>query len=451
MSTPALIPVTVLTGFLGSGKTTLLNRILHERHGRRIAVIENEFGEVGVDDQLVIRTQEEIFEMNNGCICCTVRGDLVRILAKLAARPQPPEAVLIETTGLADPGPVAQTFFTAPEVASHYSLDGIVTLVDAKHIGLHLDDAPEAAKQIAFADLLVLNKTDLVSPAELDALEARLQRINAAAKLLRARQGDVPIDRVLGLGGFKLARATELDPQFLEPEYPFEWGGVYELPAGDYVFELAGGPDPEMDLAILPVRSAAETDTQGATETAALLFSGEFIRLQSGDPLVAFGDRQRLLLPGEHHRFPLRIARTGHFGFFTQHHPDEFTAQLRPDKSAQPRTPVWAKAFKPDHEHDEEVTSVGIVRDGDLDSVKLDAWLNRLLAEKGTDIFRSKGVLAVRGSAERIVFQGVHMLFNAVAERPWAPGEPRRNTLVFIGRDIDRAELVADFEACLVR
>jgi G3E family GTPase len=162
-----LIPVTVITGFLGAGKTTLLNRILTENHGKRIAVIENEFGEIGIDHQLVIQSDEEIFELNNGCICCRVRGDLIRILAKLRQRKDKFDSVLIETTGMADPGPVAQTFFTDEEVKESFALDGIVTVVDAKHVGLHFDDMREVREQIGFADVILLNKTDLVPPDEL--------------------------------------------------------------------------------------------------------------------------------------------------------------------------------------------------------------------------------------------------------------------------------------------
>lgn len=210
------IPVTVLTGFLGSGKTTLLNRILTERHGQRIAVIENEFGEIGIDQALVIDADEEIFEMNNGCICCTVRGDLIRILSNLMKRRDRFDRVIVETTGLADPGPVAQTFFVDDDVCADFFLDGIVTLVDAKHVSLHIDESDECKEQIAFGDVIVLNKTDLVDGGELARVESRIRRMNAIARVHRAERAAVPIDAVLDVGGFDLSRALELEPGFLD-------------------------------------------------------------------------------------------------------------------------------------------------------------------------------------------------------------------------------------------
>ncbi len=215
----ARIPVTVLTGYLGAGKTTLLNRILSGDHGRRYAVIVNEFGEVGIDNDLILNTDEELFEMNNGCICCTVRGDLIRTLhTLLAKRPDATttfDAIIVETTGLADPGPVAQTFFVDPFLHSRVVLDSVTTLVDAKHILLRLADSREAQEQIAFADQIVLNKTELVSEHDLAGIEERLRGINPLAPIHRARRADVALDAILGRGGFDLARIVSLEPDFL--------------------------------------------------------------------------------------------------------------------------------------------------------------------------------------------------------------------------------------------
>ncbi|WP_405639411.1 CobW family GTP-binding protein [Streptomyces sp. NBC_00019] len=331
MSTPAptdgRVPVTVLTGFLGSGKTTLLNRILTEHHGLRIAVIENEFGEIGIDDALVLDAEEEIFEMNNGCICCTVRGDLIRILGALMRRREKFDHILIETTGLADPAPVAQTFFMDDEIAAQLRLDAIVTLVDAAHVLQHLDEVKpegvenEAVEQIAFADRIVLNKTDLVDEAALEEVESRIRAINAPVQILRAKHAEVALQQILDVGAFDLDRVLKDDPSFL-------------------------------------------TDTE--------------------------------------------------------------------------------------HQHDTTVTSVGIELAGEVDERRLNAWLSTLLRTKGADIFRSKGILAIAGSNRQYVFQGVHMLLMGEQGAQWRTDEPRRNRLVFIGRNLDRDELERDFADCLV-
>jgi G3E family GTPase len=212
------IPVTVLTGYLGAGKTTLLNRILTENHGKKFAVIVNEFGEIGIDNDLVVGADEEVFEMNNGCICCTVRGDLIRIIEGLMKRRGKFDAIIVETTGLADPAPVAQTFFVDQDVSDKARLDAVVTVADAKWLSARLKDAPEAKNQIAFADVIVLNKTDLVTPEELVEVERRIRAINPYAVLHRTQRAAVPLEAVLGRNAFDLDRILEIEPSFLEPE-----------------------------------------------------------------------------------------------------------------------------------------------------------------------------------------------------------------------------------------
>lgn len=210
------IPVTVLTGYLGAGKTTLLNRILSEPHGKKYAVIVNEFGEIGIDNDLVVDSDEEVFEMNNGCVCCTVRGDLIRIISNLMKRKGKFDSIIIETTGLADPAPVAQTFFVDEDVAKRTRLDAVVTVVDARHVLQRLGDSKEAAEQIAFADVLVLNKVDLVDVAELGAVEAAIRKINAYAPMHKTERSAIALDQILDRGAFDLNRILEMEPDFLE-------------------------------------------------------------------------------------------------------------------------------------------------------------------------------------------------------------------------------------------
>jgi G3E family GTPase len=342
----------VLTGFLGAGKTTLLNHILTANHGKRIAVIENEFGEIGVDQDLVINAEEEIFEMNNGCICCTVRGDLIRIIGNLMKRRDKFDYILIETTGLADPGPVAQTFFMDDEVQSKARIDGIVTLVDAKHVMLHWD-SHEVQEQIAFADVILLNKTDLVSSAELQELESRIARMNTQARVHRTRNAEINLDSVLNVKGFDLDRILEREPDFLRT------GKREDHSHCDHEHRHSGHED---------------------------LGAGMTHKLDIVEPS--------------------------------------------------------------DHHHDESVSSVGIVLDGDLDAKKLNKWVSELLQAKGPDIFRMKGILSIRNDPNRFVFQGVHMLFDGRPDKPWGK-TPRTNKLIFIGRNLDRAELTGGLRACL--
>lgn len=219
-SVPEPIPVTVLTGYLGAGKTTLLNRILSEDHGKRYAVIVNEFGEIGIDNDLIVESDEEIYEMNNGCVCCTVRGDLIRVVEGLMRRPGRFDAIIVETTGLADPAPVAQTFFMDDDVRAKTHLDAVVALVDAKHLPLRLKDSREAEDQIAFADVVLLNKTDLVSEPELMSLEQTIRAINPSARIHRTERAGVTLDQVLDRGAFDLQRALDNDPHFLEHDHP---------------------------------------------------------------------------------------------------------------------------------------------------------------------------------------------------------------------------------------
>lgn len=313
------IPVSVITGYLGSGKTTLLNRMLTEEHGKRIAVIVNEFGEVGIDSQLVIDADEEILEMNNGCICCTVRGDLVRIFDSLLGKQDKFDHLVIETTGLADPAPVIQSFFADETMRTKTQLDAVITVVDSKHIWEHWE-SDEAQEQIAFADVILLNKTDLVSPEIVDELEQRVRGMAAFAKVYRTKDSDIAMDSVLGIKAFDLKQALHIDPNFLDEDA---------------------------------------------------------------------------------------------------------------------------------HEHDESVFSVSIVEEGSVDGDKFNRWIYQLLQDRGTDIFRMKGILDIDSEDRRFVFQGVHMLLDGRPGQVWKDDELRRNELVFIGRNLSEMELKEGFQACL--
>lgn len=447
MNTHQKVPVTILTGFLGSGKTTLLNRILSEEHGKRIAVIENEFGEVGIDQALVINADEEIFEMSNGCICCTVRGDLIRVLGNLMKRRDKFDYVLVETTGLADPGPVAQTFFMDEEIRAEFSLDGIVTLVDAAHINQQLGRSDESTEQIAFADVLVLNKTDLVNGESLDTLEARLRDMNKMARVVRTERSNVPVDTVLNLSAFDLDQVLDRRPSFLEPEYPFEWTGVYALDKGRHEISLAEGPDPEMSLVIVSGQGTDDAALREGAEWCVRRYAEPAASVHPGGELQA-GAHVSLQLdsPGRKSFF-LTVDEPVQVGLYAQHTAEEFDLQVRTEGG---EVPVQAeRTWVASHEHDDEVGSFAIEVTGDVDPNKLNAWLGKLLAERGVDIFRMKGFISIAGDPRRFVFQGVHMLFDGQPERPWGDA-PRQNQLVFIGRNLDEKDMREGFEACLV-
>jgi G3E family GTPase len=441
------IPVTVLTGFLGSGKTTLLNHILTANHGRRIAVIENEFGEVGIDQELVVRAEEEIFEMNNGCICCTVRGDLIRILGNLIKRREAFDHILIETTGMADPGPVAQTFFVDEEMQRHLSLDGIVTIVDAKHVWEHLDSSEEVREQIAFADCILINKIDLATPLQIEELQSRIKKMNGVAKQYLTQDSVIDMDCILGLGGFNIQRALEVDPKFLEPEYPFEWGGVFEIATQRFSIECQEGPDPSMRILLLPCPTEAASELEGVLRDAVIHFSDDAREVPSGGEIRGGGEALELVFnPNGASSYDVLLSTPGRYALFTEHQPNEFDLVIRAD--GQVCHPLQERLFKPDHEHDDEISSVGLEFEQDMDAEKVQLWLSELLRIKGNDIFRMKGVFAVAGEDRRLALQGVHMLLKAERLDSWG-ARSRRSTLVFIGRNLDREALKAGIEECI--
>ena len=358
----SLIPVTILTGFLGSGKTTLLKRLLSEAHGQKIAVIENEFGEENIDnDILVTESKEQIVQMSNGCICCTIREDLRETLQLLAAKRRKGlldfERIVIETTGLADPGPVAQTFFMDEEIAESYLIDSIITLVDAKHAPQQLNDRQEARRQVGFADQIFLSKTDLVSAEETDALIHRLKHMNPRAPIKAVHFGEVPLKEVLDLRGFNLNAKLDIDPDFLKEEE-----------AHDHSHD------------------------------------GEH------------GHEHHDHAPGGHCDHPSHKNDHGH-----GHH----------------------------HHHDDDVKSFVYRSNRPFDPAKLEDFLGAIVNIYGPRMLRYKGVLHMKGTERKVIFQGVHQLMGSDLGPPWAEGEERISKMVFIGIDLPKDIFLQGLEQSL--
>ena len=351
----ALIPVTILTGFLGSGKTTLLKRVLTEGHGQKIAVIENEFGEENIDnDILVSDTEEQIIQMSNGCICCTIREDLRVTLQLLAAKRRKGmldfERVVIETTGLADPGPVAQTFFMDDEIAETFLLDSILTLVDAKHAPTQLNDRQEARRQVGFADQIFISKSDLVTPQELDALQHRLKHMNPRAPQMAVHFGEVTLAQVFDLRGFNLNAKLDIDPDFLQDNAHHDHGHDHH-------------------------------------------------------------DHEH----GEHCDHPSHQGEHGHH-----------------------------------HHHDDDVKSFVFRSDKAFDPAKLEDFLGAIVNVYGPRMLRYKGVLNMKGTERKVIFQGVHQLMGSDLGPMWADGEARMSKMVFIGIDLPKDILLQGLEQSLV-
>lgn len=451
MEAKRVIPVTVLTGFLGSGKTTLLNRILGENHGKKIAVIENEFGEVGVDNELVIGADEEIFEMNNGCICCTVRGDLIRILDQLTKRKDQLDYIIIETTGMANPAPVAQTFWVDDEMRERFSLDAIVTIVDSKHVWMHIEDSSECKEQIAFADVVLLNKTDLVTKEQLEKLEKRIKSMNSQAIIHKTKDAAIDLEHILNIKAFDLDAKAELNPEFLQEELPFEAISIYELDEAEYELQLEKGPDETMDALICQFNG----DIDKLKKKSIITFADIPRTLKIDSFINTSGNLVELVMDKELNTFRIKPGKKGIYAFLTQHGPSEFNMKLVKSSNLVPKgisvEPVEVIEYAHSHEHDETVTSIGIEDESALSIQKVNDWISWLLQNKGTDIFRMKGILNIYENDERFVFQGVHMLFDAKADREWKPNERRRNQIIFIGKNLDREELMNGFKSCIVK
>lgn len=456
------IPVTILTGFLGSGKTTLLNHVLTHRHGMRIAVIENEFGEIGIDNALVISATEEVVELNNGCLCCAVRDDLAAAARKLLKRREKFDAIIIETSGLADPGPVMTTFILEPDLEENFQIDAVVTVVDACHLAQHLGNSPECERQIGFADVVLLNKTDLVSAEALDALEHTVRGINRAAKIHRTERGCIEPNRIVNLRAFDLDNKKAFDGALLQsPEdLPYSWLGHYELAPGKHTLLFEKDAHDHQGIVLLTLHGPDSAALARAREDAMTIFDGEPVRREPGEMIAPMPFKQRLSLPSAGTRYPLEISRTGHYALFGGHAMSAYGFKLLTPSGSEitPRShQEWADdgshsgdASAPSgHRHDPTVRSVAITDSRPVDADLLSTWLGALLQKRGNDIFRMKGIFNVEGADQRFIFQGVHMLFEGKADRAWGPNEERKSQFVFIGRNLDRREIEAGFRSCL--
>ncbi|HEY8967111.1 MAG TPA: GTP-binding protein, partial [Candidatus Methylacidiphilales bacterium] len=400
-----------------------------------------------------------------------VRGDLIRVLNTLLKRKQKFDAVLIETTGLADPGPVIQTFFMDEEMRARLRVDAVVTVADAKHLLLHLDSSEECRKQIAFADIVLLNKIDLVTPAEADEVERRIRLVNRLAVIHRTKNSDVAIEKVVGVGAFDLDKALDVDPRLLpEEQAAFTWGGLWMLDSGAYDLVLNARPGGAETVALFPNAHVSHRGLHIAEKTAGEIFGKAAHTVLPGGktPLLPAEAPLRLSLEGEGElRFPVKIPDVGGYALFTQSKPD--ATGLRLEKKGKALLPSEGHGFgagdacehgeshshhahgsgEMGHEHEHGVSSVGIELPGELKLEPFEKWIGELLRTKGADLYRFKGIVALAGQDREFVFQGVHMLLDGRPGKPWGE-KPRRSRLVFIGKNLDRAALNEGVKACAV-
>lgn len=438
-------PVTLVTGYLGAGKTTLINHVLSERRGRRIAVIENELAEIGIDKELVIGEDGCTFEMNDGCICCSTHGDLAAALAGLARRSNDFDHVLIEATGIADPRRVAQTFFVDERVRAHFRLDGIVSLVDSMHFWRHVESSHELNVQLKFADLIVLNKTDLVHEQSIRTLQRRVHRVNSDARVIPAKHAKVDINAVLNTDGFDIDRAIDIEPKFMDGQNQFEYAGLYYILEGTYYLTVGVCGEP-VEAALIRASGASDDSFDVACMEASLVLALPRKTASSNRPVYPGLTLWRLASSTPFPCFRVAVPTTGHYVLCTRF--DTSRLQIRTCPNGEALSPLAVREPKPPYTHDESVTAVSIDVRGDLDLRRLQRWLECLLSRRGGDIFRMKGVLSVDGYNHRFVLQGVHMLLECKQGRSWG-NEERKNALVFMGRNLDRTRLTNGFIRCL--